>query len=58
MKDLATPVKKIVDEAKSLEEIRDKIFEQYSEMAPADLEDLIARAMFMAELYGRATVAD
>lgn len=57
MKGLAGPVKKIVAEAKSLEEIRDKLFETYSDMDPAEFEDLLARAMFVSELYGRAAVA-
>jgi len=58
MTGLTGPVKKIVNEAKSLEEIRDKLFQSYSEMDPADLEDLIARAMYVAELYGRAAIAE
>ena len=58
MKGLAGPVKKIVAEAKSLEEIRDKLFETYSDMDPAEFEDLLARAMFVAELYGRAAIAE
>lgn len=56
MTGLTGPVQKIVNEAKSLEEIRDKLFQSYSEMDPAEMEDLIARAMYVADLYGRSVV--
>ncbi len=58
MNGLTGPVRKIVGQAKSLEEIRDGLFSAYSEMEPSDLENLIAQAMFMAELYGRSSVAE
>lgn len=54
---LIGPIKKIVQEASSLEEIRDKLISSYSEMDSAELENVLARAMFMAELYGRFTIA-
>lgn len=52
------PVKTMIAKAKSLEDLRDNIMQVYSDMDPADLEDLTARAMYMAELYGRATVKE
>lgn len=57
MSKLTAPVKKIVSEARSLEEIRDNLFTAYNDMNPADLQDLLAQALYAAELYGRATVA-
>lgn len=55
---LSEPVKKMVRDANSLEEIRDGLFSAYGDMDRAEFEDLLARAMFMAELYGRAAVAE
>jgi len=55
---LLGPVKALVMKAGSLEELRDGIVEAYAGMDPAELEELIAQAMFVAELYGRATVAE
>lgn len=55
---LTGPVKKIVRDATTFEEIRDRIYGAYGEMDFAEMEDLIARAMFAAELYGRWTVAE
>lgn len=54
---LLAPVKQMVAKANSLEELRDGIIDVYGDMNPAELEELLARAMFMAELYGRFTVA-
>jgi phage gp29-like protein len=54
---LLEPVKQMVAKANSLEEVRDGIIDVYGDMNPAELEELLARAMFMAELYGRFTVA-
>lgn len=54
---LTEPVKQIIAEASSLEEIQDRIIASYSDMEKNDLADLLARAMFTAELYGRAAVA-
>lgn len=55
---LQQPVREMIAGAKSLEEIRDNIMAKYSDMDSKDLEELIARAMFTAELFGRATVAE
>ena len=55
---LLDPVKQMVTKANSLEELRDGIIDVYGDMNSADLEELLARSMFMAELYGRFTVAE
>jgi len=57
MKGLETPVKKLISEANSLEEIRDGLYALYGEMDQTELQELIARAMYVAELYGRSTIA-
>jgi len=53
---LLAPVRELIAKANTLEEIRDMIIASYSDMEPDELQDLIARAMFVAELYGRASV--
>jgi len=53
---LLEPVKSMIAEARSLEQLRDRIIAAYGDMEPAALEDLLAQAMFVAELYGRLTV--
>ena len=52
------PVKELVLNANSLEEIRDGILDIYPEIDSSDLEDLTARAMFAADLYGRLSIVD
>lgn len=52
------PVKAMVLSANSLTELRDGILDAYGDLDPDELQELIARAMFVAELYGRATVAE
>jgi len=54
---LLAPIKALIANAGSLEEIRDTIIASYSDMDPGELEELVARAMFTAELYGRVAVA-
>ncbi len=54
---LEKPIKKLIRESRSLEEIRDKLYSLYGEMDPKDLEELVARATYLAELYGRYTIA-
>jgi len=58
MKGLTDPVRKIVTEAKSLEDIRDKLFATYADMDPKSLQSLLAQAIFVAELHGRAAAED
>ena len=55
---LLEPVKALIANASSLEEVRDTIVASYSDMNPEELEELVARAMFVAELYGRSTIED
>ena len=58
MSGILEPVKKMITNASSLEDLRDNILQVYSEMDAADLENLTARAIYMAELYGRATIVE
>lgn len=58
MSGMLDPIKKMIANATSLEDLRDNIFKVYSKIDPADLEDLTARAIYMAELYGRATIVE
>lgn len=53
---LARPIQKIVREASSLDDVRERLFGAYGDMDAAEFEDLIARVLFTAELYGRATI--
>jgi len=57
MNGLQEPVKRLVREAHSLEEIRDGLYALYGGMDSKELQELVARAMYVAELYGRSTVA-
>ncbi len=50
------PVRRMVAAADSIEQLRDDIYAAYADMEPAALEDLIAQALFAAELYGRLTI--
>jgi len=52
------PARELILSAGSLEEIRDKIYEAYSDMDPRALEDLVARAIYTADLYGRSTIEE
>ena len=54
---LLEPIRQMVLKAGSLEELRDNIFEAYGDLDAAELEELVARAIYTAELYGRSTVA-
>lgn len=50
---LMSPLKRLVDSAVSLEELRDGLIDLYGEMDPAELGAVIARAMLIAEASGR-----
>ncbi|MCL6558762.1 MAG: DUF935 domain-containing protein [Firmicutes bacterium] len=50
---LIEPVKELIDQVASLEELRDRLVEVYLRMDTADLEDLVARSMFVSDLFGR-----
>ncbi len=58
MDDLITPLRELVMNAKSLEEIRDGLLDLYSTMDPADLGALMEQAMTAAELLGRYEVTN
>ncbi len=49
------PLIKAIQEAQSLEELRDRLPEVYREMDSSEFEDLLGRAIFIADLYGRWT---
>ena len=50
------PIKRLVESAGSLEEIRDGILNIYGDLSPAELGELIARGMMIAEAAGRIDV--
>ncbi len=50
---LTAPLRELIESGASLEEIRDRLAEIYSEMDTSELEELIARAVFVADLFGR-----
>ncbi len=53
---LAEPIMRLIRESSSLEEVRDKLASVYADMDTSELEDLIARALYVADLYGRLTI--
>lgn len=50
---IAEPWMQIINAAESLEDLREKLIAAYGDTNTRDLEDLIARAIFTAELIGR-----
>jgi len=56
MAGLIEPVRRLVRNANSLEEIRDGVCELYAEMDPAGLAAALERAMKAAEMRGKASV--
>lgn len=56
VRDLLEPVKRAIAEATSLEELRERLAELYGQMARDEFEDLVQRALYAADLYGRYTV--
>jgi phage gp29-like protein len=50
---LLEPLRELIESGASLEEIRDRLPEIYPDMDTSELEDLVARAMFVADLFGR-----
>lgn len=55
---LYAPIRRIVEEASSLEEVRDRLLEAYEDMDVADLAALMQRALAAAELAGREDTAE
>jgi len=58
MSGLLEPIRKLIMTAGSLTEIRDGIYALYSDMDPREIEDLVSRATYTADLYGRQTIED
>jgi len=58
MQGLTAPVREVVEGAASLEEVRDKIYASYSDMEPQKIDTLLAQALFVADLHGRAAAAE
>lgn len=52
-KKMFEPIMKLMDKVGSLEELKGKLPEVYSKMDTSELEDLIGKTMFMADLIGR-----
>jgi len=55
---LIAPLKRLVEKATTLEELRDSIIDLYGEMEPAELGAIIAQAMMIADASGRYEVAN
>lgn len=49
------PLMSIIRNANSLDEIKDKLLEAYPKLESDEFETILARAIFMADLYGRYT---
>lgn len=52
------PLKKLVEKAKSLGDLRESVIDLYGEMDPADMGVIIAQAMSVAETTGRFEVQE
>lgn len=52
-KKMFEPILKLMDKVGSLEELKQKLPEIYPEMDTSELEDLVGKTMFMADLIGR-----
>jgi len=53
---LAAPVIEAIEQAESFEEIRERLAELYGEMDGAEFEELLAQAIFAANMFGRYAV--
>ena len=53
---LIAPLKRLIEKAETLEELRDSIIDLYGDMDPADLGAVISRAMTLADASGRYEV--
>jgi len=51
------PVRKLIESSSSLEEVRDRIFDVYADLDPADLEKLVRDALATAALAGAVDAA-
>lgn len=50
---MIAPVLELISQVKDLEELKQRLADSYREMDTSELEDLVARSMFIADLYGR-----
>lgn len=50
---MTEPFRKVINEAQSLEEIKTKLLAAYQGLDAAEFEELLAKAIFLADLYGR-----
>jgi len=48
-------VKRMIEESSNFDELREKILAAYADMDTGDLEDLLQRAIFAADMWGRYT---
>lgn len=55
---LLAPLRRLVDTAQNMEELRAGIVDLYGQMEPDKMAEIIARAMIIAEMAGRSEVAD
>jgi len=51
---LVDPLVRLVEEATDYDDLRDRILAAYQDLDPLSLQDVLARAIFMAEMGGRA----
>ena len=56
MAGISGPVKALLAKSTSLENFRDHLYAAFSDLDPSALEEILARAMFAAEMHGRAVV--
>jgi phage gp29-like protein len=50
------PIKELISRVATLEEMKERLAEVYLAMDTAELEDLVARCMFISDLFGRWSV--
>jgi phage gp29-like protein len=43
----------MIEESNSIEETRDKLFSMHEKMDSSEVSDLLARAIFISEVWGR-----
>ncbi len=48
-----SPIKKLIEEAKSMEELRDSLLDEYKNLDVVELGNLIQKAFTAAEMMGR-----
>lgn len=55
MSPMIEPIKKIIEDSATLDEAKAKIMEAFGIMDDAKMTEMLARAIFMADVYGRLT---